>query len=54
MNMELKKYLKNGYKKIFQKSSQFPPIIEIKRYMRQLRQHKQKGCFYLCHLSKNF
>lgn len=53
MNMESKKYPKNGYKKTYQNNRDLPPIIKSKSCMRQLYQQKKKGCFYLCHLSKN-
>lgn len=53
MNMESKKYPKNGYKKIYPNNRDVPPIIKSKSSMRQLYQQKQKGSYHLCHLSKN-
>lgn len=45
MNIESKKYPKNGYKKIYPNNRDLPPIIEAKSCMRQLYQQKRKDVF---------
>ena len=52
MNMESKKYLKNGYKKIYPNNRDLPPIIKPKSCMRQFYQQKQRMFLFMSFIKK--